>query len=227
MSDLEFLRLDIPKLSFDKNDYKLVLSYKLGSDYLQSKFKFDYYKFVELYNQAKGIPTDDDAFDKFWSFAWREMGASERALSVLIQVVKYYQLNPSFCKRIVHMKNKGKGHNRKIELLPKKGVIDKFKGISKARGCHGAHGKRIGVDGMSGIDFIPDENKINTILFLMNSCIEEGARNWSLQGYSEYRKLYSDLIRANGSSKSGYISKSKDRELLKEFSSKVASLQRK
>ena len=223
MTDLEFLKLDVPKLSFDKTDYKLVLSYKLGADYLQSKFKFDYYKFIELYNGAKGIGSSDDGFDKYWSFAWKEMGASERILGVLVQVVKYYQLNPSFCKRIVHMKNKGKGHNRKIELIPKQGVIDKFKGISKARGCHGAHGKRVE---MSSVDFVVDNDKVNTILFLMQACIEEGARNWSLQGYSEYRRLYSDLLRANGSSKSGYISKAKDRLLLKEFASKVANLQR-
>ena len=227
MNELEFLRLDAPKLGFDRIRCRLVLSYKLGADYLQSKFEFDYYKFIELYNGAKGIASTDDNFDKYWSFAWREMGASERVIGVLILISRYYQLNPSFCKRIVHMKHKGKGHNRKIELIPKQGVIDKFKGISKPRGCHGAYGKRGGANEMSGIDFVPDENKINTILFLMNACIEEGARNWSLQGYSEYRRLYSDLIKANGSSKSGYISKAKDRELLKEFSSKVAALQRK
>lgn len=222
MNDLEFLKLDVPKLSFDKTDYKLVLSYKLGADYLQSKFKFDYYKFIELYEGAKGIGTNDE-FDKYWSFAWKELGANERILDILVKVVKYYQLNPSFCKRIVRMKNKGKGHNRKIELIPKKGVIDKFKGISKPRGCHGVYGK---TSGASSVDFVIDEDKINTILFLMQSCVEEGARNWSLQGYSEYRRLYSDLIRANGSSKSGYISKEKDRLLLKEFASKVANLQK-
>lgn len=219
MTDLQFLRLDKPKLSWNKKDSSLVIYFKLGEDYLQSSFKFDYYKFLDAYSCMRGSRSDDSK----WFDVWKSFGAKDSIATVLGMICKFYRLNPTVCKRAIHQ---DKTYSKKIELEPKKGVVDKVKGISKPRGCHGAYGKRDGMSGANDIPFAVDNDKVNTILFLMQSCVEDGARNWSLQGYSEYRRLYSDLLRANGSSKSGYISKAKDRLLLKEFASKVANLQR-
>lgn len=218
MTDLQFLKLDAPKLSWNNSSSSLVIYFKLGEEFLQSYFKFDYYRFLEEYINMKGFKNDDSK----WFDVWKRLGAKDSFADVLALVSKFYKLNPTVCKKAIHQ---NKSISKKVQLELKAGAVDKVKGVSKPRGCHGAYGKRVG-DGIGSVDFVVDNDKVNTILFLMQSCIEEGARNWSLQGYSEYRRLYSDLIRANGSSKSGYISKAKDRELLKEFSSKVAKLQR-
>lgn len=219
MTDLHFLKLDAPKLSWNKSSSSLVLYFKLGEEFLQSYFKFDYYRFIEEYINMKGSRSDDSK----WFDVWKRLGAKDSVADVLALVSKFYKLNPTVCKQAIHQ---NKSISKKVQLELKAGAVDKVKGVSKPRGCHGAYGKRIDIDGINSDSFVIDNDKINTILFLMQCCVEDGARNWSLQGYSEYRRLYSDLIRANGTSSSGYISKAKDRELLKEFSSKVAKLQR-
>lgn len=207
LNELDFLKLPCPKLSWDKNDYKLVLYFYVGKDYNVCKFKFDYYDFVLLYNSSKG---SDKLSDK--EFMHR-LGANSPVLPL---VLKFYQLNPTVCKQAIHQDKK---KARKFPLKLKKGAVDKLHGISKPRGKHG-----VGFDKKPPSDFAIDQNKVNTLIFLLNDCVLQAAASWSLQSFNEYKRLYSDLLRANGGS--GFISKAKERSLLKDFSSKVASLQK-
>lgn len=223
IDELEFLKFPAPKLSWDKKNYKLILYYYVGVDYGVCRFAFDYYEFIALYERCKGYYklSDESSGDGRLSYAdfMKELGASERAAGVLGLVLKFYKLNPTICKRAVHQDKK---KNRKIELLPKQGLVDKAHGISKPRGKHGA--------GSGGSNYVIDRfnidfERMETLSFLMRSCVRKAAKTFSMQPFVEYLSLYSEWLKVSGLG-SGFIGKAKEKEVFKKFSSEVKSLQR-
>lgn len=226
LNELDFLKLPCPKLSWDKKTYKLVLYYYVGEDYGICQFKFDYYEFVALYERCKGYYklSDEGGPDGRLSYAdfMKELGASSKTSPFLGLVLKFYCLNPTVCKKAIHQ-DKKRGH--KIELTLKKGLVDKAHGISKPRGKHGV-GRLVG-DKTSGVVELSAEDraKADTIMFLMNSCVDKAAKTFSMQPFMEYLSLYSDLQQCLHQG-TGFISKSKENALFKEFKSKVDKLQK-
>lgn len=225
VDEVEFLKLPAPKLGWDRDACKLVLSYYVGKDYGICQFKFDYHQFEWLYDRCKGYYklTDEGGLDGRLSYVefMKELGASERAAGVLGLVLKFYKLNPTVCKRIINQKNKGAGKKRKIELEPKQGLVDKAHGISKPRGKHGVGSERSYVNERFDIDF----ERMETLSFLMRSCVRKAAREFSMQPFVEYLSLYSEWLKVSGQG-SGFIGKAKEKEVFKKFSSEVKSLQR-
>ena len=226
LNELDFLKLPCPKLSWDKKTYKLVLYYYVGQDYGICQFKFDYYEFIALYERCKGYYklSDEGGSDGRLSYSqfMEELGATPRTCSILGLVLKYYKLNPTVCKQAIHQDKK---RSHKIELQLKKGLVDKAHGISKPRGKHGAG--RLAEDKTSGVVELTadDKAKANTIMFLMNQCIVRAAKSFSMQPFMEYLSLYSDLQQCLHQG-TGFISKSKENALFKEFKSKVDNLQK-
>jgi hypothetical protein len=227
LNELDFLKLPCPKLSWDKKTYKLVLYYYVGEDYGICQFKFDYYEFVALYERCKGYYklSDEGGPDGRLSYSqfMKELGASDRASKILGMLLKFYCLNPTVCKKAIHQ-DKKRGH--KISLSLKKGIVDKAHGISKPRGKHGA-GRLSGKDKLSSCVPLTDEDraKADTIMFLMNSCVDKAAKTFSMQPFMEYLSLYADLQQCLHQG-TGFISKSKENALFKEFGAKVKKLQK-
>ena len=226
LNELDFLKLPCPKLSWDKKTYKLVLYYYVGEDYGICSFSFDYYEFVALYERCKGYYklSDESSGDGRLSYAdfMKELGASERASSILGLVLKFYKLNPTVCKRAIHQDKK---RGRKIELQVKVGLVDKAHGISKPRGKHGV-GRLVGDKASGVVELSPeDRQKADTIMFLMNSCVDKAAKTFSMQPFVEYLSLYAELQRYLHQG-TGFISKSKENALFKEFKTKVDKLQK-
>lgn len=225
LNELDFLKLPCPKLSWDKKAYKLVLYYYVGQDYGICQFKFDYYEFIALYERCKGYYklSDEGGSDGRLSYAdfMKELGASERASSILGLVLKYYKLNPTVCKKAIHQDKK---RSHKISLSLKKGLVDKAHGISKPRGKHGVGTSLAG--GAKVVELTDeDKAKANTIVFLMNQCVVRSAKTFSMQPFVEYLSLYAELQRCLRQG-TGFISKSKENQLFKEFKVKVDMLQK-
>lgn len=227
INELDFLKLPAPKLSWDKKEYKLVLYYYVGEDYGICQFKFDYYEFLWLYERCKGYYklSDEGGSDGRLSYAdfMKELGASDRTCSILGLVLKYYKLNPTICKRALHQDKK---RGRKITLELKKGLVDKAHGISKPRGKHGVGTGLSGDKGSKVVELTnEDRQKADTIVFLMNQCVVRAAKSFSMQPFVDYLGLYSDLQQCLHQG-TGFISKSKENQLFKEFKQKVDNLQK-
>lgn len=220
IDELEFLKLPAPKLSWNKKDYKLVLYYYVGKDYGVCQFKFDYYEFAALYDRCKGYYklSDEGSGDGRLSYAqfMKELGASSKTSPFLGLVLKFYKLNPTVCKKAIHQDKK---RNRKVALELKKGLVDKAHGISKPRGKHGADS-----DGSNYV--IVDFERMETLSFLMKSCVRKAAREFSMQPFVEYLSLYSEWLKVSGQG-TGFIGKAKEKEIFKKFSQEVKSIQSK
>ena len=236
LSDKEFLKLKPPKISWDKDDCMIRVYCDIGEDYSQFCFKFDYEVFLFYYNECKGrfrLVDGSGYYDKsgdyhmsYLDFARKVLSESGGVDDVVIElfsmILRFYQLNPTVCHRVVFKKFKGKGHTRRLELVPKKKEFDKVK-FGKSN-CGGSRTKGVG---KGKLFRQPDLELMNLLNCKMNEVVEESAKSHSLQLFEEYKSLFVQWEIASGI-RSGYghfLSRSKEKSLFIKYKNAVESLQ--
>lgn len=236
-SDNQFIKLKPPKISWDKDDCMIRVYCDIGEDYSQFCFKFDYEVFIYFFNQCKGrlrLVDGTGYYDKSGDYHMSYLDFSRKVLAqsgsvddVVIElfalIIRFYQLNPSVCHRVVFKKFKGKGHTRRLELVPKKKEFDKVKFGKSNMG--GSRIKGVG----SGTRFRqPDEVEMSRLAKEMDLVILESAKTHSLQLFNVYKDLFIEWQVASGL-RSGYgsfMSKSKEKSLFMKYKSLVENLQK-
>lgn len=235
ISEKDFIKVGKPKLAWDSKEYMIKVYCNLGADYAQFSFSFDVDKFLYLYNECKGrfhLVDGDGYYDKsgdyhlsYLDFSRRVLGGNvgSDVIEIFSWIIKFYQLNPSVCKRVVFKKFKGKGHTRKVELVLKKSAVDKL--LLGRSSCGGTRVK--GVGKKSGC--VVDKGRMESFNRLMQDCVKRSALEHTLQYFGEYKDFYINWEIASGLRTSGgrFISKAKEKALFVKYKTSVESLQSK
>ena len=233
ISDEDFIRLNAPKISWDKQDCLIRVYCDIGQDYSQFCFKFDYELFDYYYKQCKGdfkLVSGSGYYDKsgdyhmsYMDFSRRVLGeVDDSVIELFSMILRFYRLNPSVCQRAIFKKFKGKGHSRRVELVGKKKEFDKVK---FGKSCMGGSRTKSIAPKQKGEQNLQAMQEISS---LMNKCIEQSARLHTLQFFGEYKSLFIDLEIASGlrAGHGRFLSKAKEKSLFIKYKSAVESLQR-
>lgn len=233
ISEKEFIKIAHPKISWDGKEYLMRVYCNIGSDYSQFSFSFDYERFLYLYNECKGrfkLVDGNGYCDKhgdyhlsYLDFSRKVLGnVDDSVIELFSLIIRFYQLNPSVCKRAIFKKFKGKGHTRRIELELKKSVVDKL--VLGRSSCGGARVK--GTGKKAGL--VADKERMEALNDLMNNCVCESARTHSLQLFDEYKNLYIQWEVASGlrAGYGSYISRTKEKALFVKYKSLVEAKQK-
>lgn len=233
ISDNDFIKLKPPKISWDKDDCMIRVYCDIGEDYSQFCFKFDYEVFLYYYNECKGrfrLVEGDGYYDKWGDYHMSYLDFSRKVLAenggaddVVVElfslIMRFYQLNPSICHRVVFKKFKGKGHTRRLQLLLKKSAVDKLKFGKSNMGGSRTKGTKVRN---------PDTQLMAKLAEFMNEVVVQSAKSHSLQLFEDYKSLYVQWEVASGI-RSGYgsfMSKSKEKSLFMKYKSLVENLQK-
>ena len=230
ISEKDFIKVGCPKISWDGKNYLMKVYCNIGSDFSQLSFSFDVDKFLYLYNECKGrfhLVDGSGFYDKsgfyhlsYLDFSRRVLGGNvdSEIIEIFSWIIKFYQLNPSVCKRAIFKKFKGKGHTRRLELELKKSAVDKL--VLGRSSCGGARvkGSRM-LENLKNVDV----DKVENFYWLMQDCVRRSAIERTLQYFGEYKDFYINWEIASGL-RSGYgrfLSSSKEKALFMRYKTEV------
>lgn len=233
-SDKDFLKLNPPKISWDKEDCLIRVYCDIGEDYSQFCFKFDYEVFLYYYNECKGrfrLVEGSGYYDKSGDYHMSYLDFARKVLAqgkgeiddVVIElfslIMRFYQLNPTVCHRVVFKKFKGKGHTRRLELVLKKSAVDKVKFGKSNMGGSRIKGTKVRNS---------DPQLMAKLAEFMNEVVIESAKTHSLQLFEEYKSLYVQWEVASGirAGYGSYLSRSKEKSLFVKYKQAVEALQK-